>query len=251
MKRCIFVGPSLHGVTDRPSEIEFLPPAAQGDLARAAVGGTRWIGLIDGYFGTCASVWHKEILYALSIGCHVWGASSMGALRAAECRLFGMRPVGEIAWQFALGELEDDAEVALVHGPSEADYAPFTEALVDARPTIEAVLAAGEIDLTEAHDLIVAARSLHFTERTVEAILKLVAHSPGRRQELELLYEAHRIRAKQIDAIRLVGEMCAEPPERVQEGEWRPAASASMDKLMREVGPRPDFCSSGAHWLTI
>jgi hypothetical protein len=233
MKRCIFVGPSLHGVTDRPSEIDFLPPAAQGDLIRAAAGGARWIGLIDGYFGSCASVWHKEILYALSIGCHVWGASSMGALRAAECQSFGMRPVGVIAWQFASGELEDDADVALVHGPAEADYLPFTEALVDARPTIGAMLAAGAVDRSDSDKLIKAASSLHFAERTVEAIAKLVAESPGRRKECEMLYEAHRVRAKQIDALRLVKEMCAKPPERIQEYDWWPAPSASLDVIRR------------------
>lgn len=232
MKRCIFVGPSLHGVADRPSEIDFLPPAARGDLIHAAVGGTRWIGLIDGYFGSCASVWHKEILYALSIGCHVWGASSMGALRAAECCGFGMRPVGAIASQFASGELDDDAEVALVHGPAEADYLPLTEPLVEVRPTIGAMLVAGAIDRTESDDLLKAARSLHFAERTVGAIARSVANTLVRRRKLEMLYETYRIRAKQIDAIRLMEEMCAEPPERVRESDWRPAASASMKTLM-------------------
>jgi hypothetical protein len=242
MKRCVFVGPSLYGVTDRPAEIEFRPPAAQGDLIRAAAGGARWIGLIDGYFGTCASVWHKEILYALSIGCHVWGASSMGALRAAECQSFGMRPVGLIASQFASGDLEDDADVALVHGPAEADYVPLTEPLVDARPTIAAMLAAGAIDRARSDDLIGAARSLHFAERTVEEVAKLATDSPVQRKELETLYEVHRVRAKQIDAILLVEEMCIEPPEFVREDEWRrPAASASMEKLTREFKARPDF----------
>jgi hypothetical protein len=240
MKRCIFVGPSLYGVTDRPSGIDFLPPAAQGDLMRAVVGGTKWIGLIDGYFGTCASVWHKEILYALSVGCHVLGASSMGALRAAECQSFGMRPVGAIASQFASGDLEDDAEVALVHGPAEAGYVPFTEALVDARPTIVGMLAAGAVSRSEFDDLIKAAKSLHFTERTVEAVVGLAAHTPVRRKELEMLYEAHRIRAKQIDALRLVEEMSVALEERSQEGEWQPAASASMERLMRELKPRLD-----------
>ena len=247
MRRCIFVGPSLHGVIDRPSEIDFLPPAARGDLIRAAVGGARWIGLIDGYFGTCASVWHKEILYALSIGCHVWGGASMGALRAAECRAFGMRPVGAIASQFVSGELEDDAEVALVHGPAEADYAPFTEALVDARPTIGAMLAAGAIDRTESDNLLEAARSLHFAERTAEAMAKVAASTYGRRKELEILYDAHRVRAKQIDALHLVTDMCAEPPERIRGGNWRPARSASMQTLAKELRAKPDFWSSSVH----
>lgn len=103
------------------------------------------------------------------------------------------------------------------------------------------MLAAGAIDRTESDDLINAARLLHFAERTVDAMAKLVAASPSRRKELEMLYEAHRVRAKQIDALRLVGEMRAEPPARVQEGDWRPAVSASMETLTREFGPRPAF----------
>ena len=59
--------------------------------------GATAIGLVDGYFGGAAAVWHKEILYALSLGVRVLGASSMGALRAAECAAYGMEPVGEIA----------------------------------------------------------------------------------------------------------------------------------------------------------
>ena len=43
----------------------------------------------------------------------------MGALRAAELHAFGMRGVGRIFEAFRDGELEDDDEVAVVHGPAE------------------------------------------------------------------------------------------------------------------------------------
>ena len=42
--------------------------------------GYRRIGIIDGHFGNVPSVWHKEILFALSKGVEVSGAASMGAL---------------------------------------------------------------------------------------------------------------------------------------------------------------------------
>ena len=45
------------------------------------------------------------------------GASSMGALRAAELSQFGMVGIGEVYQAFKLGRLEDDDEVAIVHGP--------------------------------------------------------------------------------------------------------------------------------------
>jgi len=41
------------------------------------------IGVIDGYL-RWATVWHKEILWAMAEGIHVFGAASIGALRAAD-----------------------------------------------------------------------------------------------------------------------------------------------------------------------
>ena len=61
-----------------------LPPVAQGDVLRALAHQPRLIGIIDGYFDTVPAVWHKEILYAMERGVHVFGASSIGALRAVE-----------------------------------------------------------------------------------------------------------------------------------------------------------------------
>ena len=84
------------------------------------------IGIIDGYFQWAPAVWHKEILWAIQQGVHVFGAASMGALRAAELAPFGMRGVGRIFEAYRDGVLpgsgdepfEDDDEVAVVHGPA-------------------------------------------------------------------------------------------------------------------------------------
>ena len=85
MSVVIFCGPSL-GRDDRAAfgAFEFRPPVRQGELFAAARDGARLIGVIDGYFDGQPAVWHKEILWALSQGIAVFGASSMGALRAAE-----------------------------------------------------------------------------------------------------------------------------------------------------------------------
>ena len=89
MKAMVFVGPTL-----RPDELPqcpdlvLLPPVAQGDLYRAARQRPRAIGIIDGYFEGVLSVWHKEILWAMAEGIHVFGSASMGALRAAELHDF-------------------------------------------------------------------------------------------------------------------------------------------------------------------
>ena len=105
MKVVIFLGPSLPLEEARQIlDAVYLPPAQQADIV-SVVGMHRpdVIGLVDGEFGQSLSVWHKEILYALDRGIHVFGASSMGALRAAETDMFGMIGVGEVYRQFASG----------------------------------------------------------------------------------------------------------------------------------------------------
>ena len=83
---------------------------------------SRRIAIIDGYFERMAAVWHKEILLALERGIAVWGAASMGALRAAELAPFGMIGVGAIYRAFARGALDADDEVAVAHLPAEHGY---------------------------------------------------------------------------------------------------------------------------------
>ena len=68
-------------------------------------------------------------------GIHVYGAASIGALRAAELDVFGMRGIGRIYEDFRDGVLEDDDEVAVLHGPEELGYPPVTEAMVNIRAT--------------------------------------------------------------------------------------------------------------------
>jgi hypothetical protein len=94
----LFSGPTL---PPREAEARLdalcLPPARQGDIWRAVrAHRPAAIGLIDGVFLDAPAVWHREILWALSEGVHVFGAASMGALRAAELDGFGMRGVGRI-----------------------------------------------------------------------------------------------------------------------------------------------------------
>ena len=91
----LFVGPTLpQAEIGTLCDFVCLPPAAQGDVLHLAKARPRAIGIIDGYFDGVPAVWHKEILWALTQGIHVFGSASMGALRAAELHRFGMRGVG-------------------------------------------------------------------------------------------------------------------------------------------------------------
>lgn len=123
----IFAGPTLYGcnIQHLPGEA-WLSPASQGDILSACLMyAPRKILLIDGSFYQTLSVWTKEIVYALLEGIVVIGASSMGALRAAELHRYGMIGVGKIFERYRDGE-EDDSLVAMSYDP--ATYRPLTEA---------------------------------------------------------------------------------------------------------------------------
>jgi hypothetical protein len=138
MKAVIFVGPSV-SVSDAAAVLDatYLPPAAMGDIYAALARKPDVIGLIDGMFEQVPAVWHKEILFALSSGVPVYGAASMGALRAAELHAFGMRGVGSIFEAYASGDLEDDDEVAVAHRPADGGFSPVSEAMVNIRFGLE------------------------------------------------------------------------------------------------------------------
>jgi hypothetical protein len=167
----VFTGPSLPpSSAPAPAGLEWRPPVRQGDVYRAALSRPALIGVIDGYFESVATVWHKEILWAMTQGIHVYGAASIGALRAAELADFGMKGIGEIYRQFHTAALADDDEVAVLHGPAEVDYVPVTEAMVNVRATINRALQLKIVTPPTATVLLGVAKSLFYKERTYEAI---------------------------------------------------------------------------------
>ncbi|AXS40651.1 TfuA-like protein [Breoghania sp. L-A4] len=180
MTTCVFLGPTmpLNEARGAMPEAVFLPPARKGDIARAiAEHAPSAIGLIDGHFEQVPAIWHKEILWALDQGIEVWGAASMGALRACELRQFGMRGVGEIFQAYVenrfapfSGPFEDDDEVAVVHGPEEASYLS-TDAMVDIRATLAAAEADGVIDADIRDALAETAKAMFYKRRTMAAML--------------------------------------------------------------------------------
>jgi hypothetical protein len=207
----LFTGPTLP-----PSEVPalpelwVLPPAAHGDVYRAARERPWGIGIVDGFFEHVPSIWHKEILWAMSEGIHVFGASSMGALRAAELADFGMVGVGWIFEQFRTGALTADDEVALVHLPAEHGYRRASEALVDIRATLGAAVEAGACAPALADRLIAVARDLSYPERTWPAVLaaaRAATEDPRALDALEQWLPRGRVDQKRRDALALIEAM--------------------------------------------
>jgi hypothetical protein len=211
MKACIFVGPTLRPEDLPPAgDILVLPPVAQGDVYRVAQCRPQAIGIIDGYFEGVLSVWHKELLWAMAEGIHVFGSASMGALRAAELHPFGMVGIGRIFEAYRDGELEDDDEVAVIHGPAETGYVALSEAMVNIRRTLDEAAYDGLIAPATRDHLIRIAKDLFYHDRTFDRVLGRAAEQGVCSGQLDALREwlpLGRIDQKREDALGMLEAM--------------------------------------------
>src|SRR5690606_13870764 len=112
----VFLGPTLslaEAERTLPGAV-FLQPVSQGDIILAAHAfRPRAMILVDGQFEDRPPVRHKEIMWAMAQGIVVFGAGSMGAIRAAELHPFGMLGVGLIYRWYRRWPLAPDDAVAI------------------------------------------------------------------------------------------------------------------------------------------
>jgi hypothetical protein len=202
--KILFAGPSLPDAAALCGQgIEVRPPAAHGDVLAAVREGATAIGIIDGNFENVAPVWHKEILHALDRGIAVFGAASMGALRAAECDAFGMIGIGRIYEDYASGRRVDDADVALLHGPAELGYPGLSLPLVNADATLDRLDCKEVVEKYDILTLRKSARSLFYKERTWFTVVESADTQADRAALLQLLHAA-TVDQKRADALTLL-----------------------------------------------
>jgi hypothetical protein len=231
--KIVFAGPTLPDATDHAGAILVRSPAALGDVAKAVLEGATVIGIVDGYFENVASVWHKEILYALSEGVTVIGAASMGALRAAECAPFGMLGVGAVFAAYASGALIDDDAVGQVHGPEELGYIPLSEPLVNITATLDGLLTLGLLTGPERTAIGATARASFFKDRTWAKVFAATDLAAARREEIRRLIDTHRRDVKREDALALIAAIAAAPDARVTPpAGWRFAETQMWTRLL-------------------
>ncbi|MDB5525026.1 MAG: antibiotic resistance protein [Rhizobium sp.] len=235
--KIIFAGPTLRGIAlDGYRNLEFRQPAKRGDLIRAVRDGASIIGLIDGVFELQPSVWHKEILFAISEGVAVLGAASMGALRAAECHAFGMIGVGQVFQAYVGGEAQDDGDVAQLHGPKELGYLPLSEPLVNVIATLRELRTSGHIDQQEHDGLAATARALFFKDRTYRRIVENADLSNARRADLSAILKANSVNVKKQDAILLLQMIESEGASSIFDfcqPQWYLSRTRSLDELLQ------------------
>jgi hypothetical protein len=204
----VFTGPTISPTeAKRQLDAVYLPPVAEGDVYRVALERPAAIGVIDGYFQSVPAVRHKEILWAMSRGIHVFGSASMGAIRAAELAAFGMEGVGRIFEFYRDGALEDDDEVAIAHGPAEVEFVCGSEAMVNIRQTLRKAERLGVISTDVRAALEKVAKELFYPDRSYPLILRCALEDglpEGQLARLRQWLPSGQVNQKKEDALAML-----------------------------------------------
>ncbi|MEO9365522.1 MULTISPECIES: TfuA-like protein [Candidatus Nitrosocaldus] len=204
-KIIIFLGPSLS--RDKAKSIlidaEYKPPARKGDLLK--VDRYAIIGLIDGVFLQDYPPTPIEVYTAIARGAKVFGAASIGALRAVELERLGMKGIGTIFRLYKQGRIEGDDEVAVTFNSN--DYSLHSEALIDIRYTLYHAYKAGVISNDTRRRLVSIAKGIYFPYRTYDAIIGKAREKGIGSSELSALesyIQSNKRSLKEEDSIKLL-----------------------------------------------
>jgi hypothetical protein len=210
VKPIIFVGPSLSiEKAKKILEADYRKPAKKGDLLQLTFKETNFIGLIDGFFLQDYPPTPIEVYNLLrKKGTTVYGASSLGALRAVELSKYGMIGVGKIFNLFQKGILDSDDEVAVTF----TDYSDFkSEALIDIRYNLFLAHKSMVIDKDAKKIILRISKKMYFPYRTYDDILdKSKLKHPEIGSQIEKFREyiqANKRSLKEDDAITLLKQI--------------------------------------------
>lgn len=217
MHTIIFAGPSLESIqVPQGLEGRIFPPVRCGDVYKAVKAGSVCIGIIDGVFEQERAVWHKEILWALSRGVRIFGAASMGALRAVELAPYGMTGIGRIFRWYRDGVINDDGEVAVLHAPADIAYRSLTEPLVNVRASVQSAENKAVFTAADSAWILETAASIHYKERTRLSLWAALRSAPdatiqaGNPSPMEAKLDwldTHWVDQKRIDAEELLSTL--------------------------------------------
>jgi hypothetical protein len=150
--------------------VTYLPPAARHDVLRAAEDYDAVL-LIDGVFHHDLAPSPKEC-YASLEHARMFGASSMGALRAVECAPYGFTPLGAIAGWYLREVIDGDDEVAVLTNP--ATHEAMTVPMVNVRYVARLAMRRGLLSREERQHMVQGARDVFYMDRTWEDVLERV-----------------------------------------------------------------------------
>lgn len=144
-------------------EVIYKRPIKRGDLSIALKENPNIIGIIDGVFHQNSAVGHKEILNVIKNGVKVYGASSMGALRASELDTLGMTGIGYVYNQYASGEVDSDDYVAVMLDSETLEA--LSEPLINMKYVFTNAVDEGIITEDEKDELLRIAKKTYYPKR--------------------------------------------------------------------------------------
>jgi hypothetical protein len=136
----------------------------------------------------------------------------MGALRAAELARYGMVGIGEIYEAFARGDLDDDDEVAILHGSAEDNYRPLSEAMVNIRVTLAKAQKENVLSDASHSALLRVAKTTFYQQRSFQQLV----HDNKHINSIETFARwlpSNKIDQKRIDGLKLLACVAEAPQE--------------------------------------
>jgi hypothetical protein len=172
----MFIGPSTpssSAAVRALSNFELRPPIERGQLRQLiAEQEPSSIAIVDGLFYHRFAVDHRELTAAVKAGWDVVGMSSMGALRAAEMRDYGVKGFGAV-FQLLVAPGLDDDELMLLHEPS-FPYQGATLPLIEVRAAFGELVASGRCSPGVAAHVIGGLQRMWFGARSWGALAHLL-----------------------------------------------------------------------------
>ena len=206
----VFVGTSLPGPAAQRllPGAEIRPPIRRGDLLPLLARGVRTVAIIDGVFHQTLAVSPREVRQALEAGVTVFGAASIGALRAAELHTLGMIGVGTVFAWYRDGAVIADDEVALLFDPETCRS--LTVPLVNVRHALSRAAQEGLLTADEAAAMLTTALRTPYWELSWKALLAAIPAGAGdtrRREVVAARLARHDL--KRDDAVLCLQEVAA------------------------------------------
>ncbi len=156
--------------TNDDVEVIYKRPIQRGDLKEALKHHPDIIAIIDGVFHQNSAVGHKEILHVMNSGVKVYGASSMGALRASELDTLGMIGAGYVYTQYATGEVDSDDDVAVMLDNETLE--PLSEPLINMRYVFSNAVCENILTEDEKDELLRIAKKTFYPKRSYAQTLR-------------------------------------------------------------------------------
>ena len=211
----VFLGPSLSIEKARKIiNAEFLPPAKKGDFIKLSlISEKKIIILIDGVFLQDYPPTPIEVFQVVNKNnFQVYGASSLGALRAVELEKFGMKGYGQVFELFKKNIINSDDEVAVTFDNS---YNLLSEAMIDIRYNLFLAFKKGIIDKETKQLITRTAKKIYFPFRSYENIVKKsIELYSDRRDTIEDFHNfvsTQRQSLKELDAMGILKKIADNP----------------------------------------